>query len=43
MLLFVAPNQNQFARRSSATGSMHAYTVMRLGAGRGGFSARCLV
>ena len=32
MLLFVALNLNQFARRSTSTGSMYAYTVMGLGA-----------
>src|SRR5579885_2283846 len=31
MLLFVALNLNQFARRSSAAGSMYGYTVMGLG------------
>jgi amino acid transporter len=43
MLLFVALNLNQFARRSTATGSMHAYTVMGLGETAGGISAWCLV
>jgi amino acid transporter len=43
MLLFVALNLNQFARRSAATGSMHAYTVMGLGETAGGISAWCLV
>jgi amino acid transporter len=43
MLLFVALNLNQFARRSAATGSMHAYTVMGLGNTAGGISAWCLV
>ena len=43
MLLFVALNLNQFARRSAATGSMHAYTVMGLGRTAGGISAWCLV
>jgi amino acid transporter len=43
MLLFVALNLNQFARRSAATGSMHAYTVMGLGKTAGGISAWCLV
>ncbi len=43
MLLFVAFNLNQFARRSAATGSMHAYTVMGLGETAGGISAWCLV
>lgn len=41
MLLFVALNLNQFARRSAATGSMHAYTVMGLGRTAGGISAWC--
>ena len=43
MLLFVTFNLNQFARRSAATGSMHAYTVMGLGATTGGISGWCLV
>ncbi len=43
MLLFVALNLNQFARRSTSTGSMYAYTVMGLGATAGGISAWCLV
>jgi Integrase core domain len=43
MLLFVALNLNQFARRSAATGSMHTYTVMGLGETAGGISAWCLV
>ena len=43
MLLFVTLNLNQFARRSAATGSMHAYTVMGLGAMAGGISGWCLV
>jgi amino acid transporter len=43
MLLFVALNLNQFARRSTSTGSMYAYTVMGLGATAGGMSAWCLV
>jgi amino acid transporter len=43
MLLFVALNLNQFARRTTATGSMHAYTVMGLGQTAGGISAWCLV
>src|ERR1700722_19646072 len=38
MRLFVTFNLNQFARRSAATGSMHAYTVMGLGATTGGIS-----
>src|SRR5260370_5706160 len=43
MLLFVTLNLTQFARRSAATGSMHAYTVMGLGATTGGISGWCLV
>ena len=43
MLLFVALNLNQFARRTTATGSMHTYTVMGLGETAGGISAWCLV
>lgn len=43
MLLFVTFNLNQFARRSAATGSMHAYTTMGLGATAGGISGWCLV
>ena len=43
MLLFVALNLNQFARRSTSTGSMYAYTVMGLGATAGGVSAWSLV
>jgi amino acid transporter len=43
MLLFVALNLNQFARRSAATGSMHTYTVMGLGETAGGISAWFLV
>ncbi len=43
MLLFVTFNLNQFARRSAATGSMHTYTVMGLGATTGGVSGWCLV
>lgn len=43
MLLFVALNLNQFARRTTATGSMHTYTVMGLGQTAGGISAWCLV
>src|SRR5271170_4879645 len=36
MLLFVAANLNQFARRSSHTGSMFLYTVAGLGPTAGG-------
>src|SRR5271166_1196672 len=42
MLLFVALNLNQFARRSSAAGSMYAYTVMGLGTTAGNVSGWCL-
>src|SRR5579862_140044 len=43
MLLFVALNLNQSARRSSSAGSMYAYTVMGLGTTAGGISGWCLV
>jgi amino acid transporter len=43
MLLFVALNLNQFARRSASTGSMYTYTVMGLGEIAGGISAWCLL
>src|SRR6266481_5046263 len=43
MLLFVALNLNQFARRSTSAGSMFAYTVMGLGTTAGGISGWCLV
>jgi len=43
MLLFVALNLNQFARRSTSAGSMYAYTVMGLGTTAGGISGWCLV
>jgi amino acid transporter len=42
MLLFVALNLNQFARRSSSAGSMYAYTVMGLGTTAGNVSGWCL-
>src|SRR3984893_3161676 len=42
MLLFVALNLNQFARRSTAAGSMYAYTVMGLGTTAGNVSGWCL-
>jgi amino acid transporter len=42
MLLFVALNLNQFARRSTSAGSMYAYTVMGLGTTAGGISGWCL-
>jgi amino acid transporter len=43
MLLFVALNLNQFARRSSSAGSMYAYTVMGLGTTAGNLSGWCLI
>ena len=43
MLLLVALNLNQFARRSSSAGSMYAYTVMGLGTTAGNVSGWCLV
>src|SRR6202790_1803979 len=43
MLLFVALNLNQFARRSTSAGSMYAYTVMGLGTTLGNLSGWCLV
>ncbi len=43
MLLFVAFNLNQFARRSSHTGSMFLYTVAGLGPTTGGLSGWCLI
>ncbi|MBF6560567.1 MAG: APC family permease [Candidatus Binataceae bacterium] len=43
MLLFVAFNLNQFARRSTSAGSMYAYTVMGLGTMAGGLSGWCLI
>lgn len=43
MLLFVALNLNQFARRSSSAGSMYAYTVMGLGTTAGNLSGWCLL
>ncbi len=43
MLLFVALNLNQFARRSTSAGSMYAYTVLGLGTTAGGISGWCLV
>jgi amino acid transporter len=43
MLLFVALNLNQFARRSSAAGSMYGYTVMGLGTTAGNISGWCLI
>ena len=43
MLLFVALNLNQFARRSTAAGSMYSYTVTGLGTTAGAISGWCLV
>ena len=43
MLLFVALNLNQFAKRSTSAGSMYAYTVMGLGTTAGNLSGWCLV
>jgi amino acid transporter len=43
MLLFVALNLNQFAKRSTSAGSMYGYTVMGLGATAGNLSGWCLV
>ncbi|HTJ28784.1 MAG TPA: APC family permease [Candidatus Limnocylindria bacterium] len=43
MLLFVAFNLNQFARRSSHTGSMFLYSVAGLGPTTGGLAGWCLI
>jgi amino acid transporter len=43
MLLFVALNLNQFAKRSTSAGSMYGYTVMGLGTTAGNVSGWCLV
>ncbi len=43
MLLFVAFNLNQFARRSVGTGSMYAYTTLGLGPSSGALSGWCLI
>lgn len=43
MLLFVAYNLNQFARRGAGTGSMYSYTCSGLGAGAGSMCGWCLV
>jgi amino acid transporter len=43
MLLFVAFNLNQFARRSSHTGSMFLYSVAGLGSTAGGLTGWCLI
>ena len=43
MLLFVAFNLNQFARRSTSAGSMYAYVSRGLGPTAGGICGWCLV
>ncbi|MGO9452910.1 MAG: APC family permease [Candidatus Binataceae bacterium] len=43
MLLFVALNLNQFAKRSTSAGSMYGYTVMGLGTTTGNVSGWCLI
>ncbi|MGZ3505822.1 MAG: APC family permease [Vulcanimicrobiaceae bacterium] len=43
MLLFVAININQFARRSSAAGSMYAYAASHLGPVAGALAGWCLI
>ena len=43
MLLFVAFNLNQFAKRSSGTGSMYSYTSVGLGPSTGCISGWCLI
>jgi amino acid transporter len=43
MLLFVAFNLNQFAKRTSATGSMYSYTSLGLGPSWGCMSGWCLL
>jgi amino acid transporter len=43
MLLFVALNLNEFAKRSSATGSMFLYTSAGLGPTVGGLGGWCLI
>ena len=43
MLLFVALNLNQFAKRSTSAGSMYGYTVMGLGTTSGNLSGWCLM
>ncbi len=43
MLLFVAYNLNQFARRSATAGSMYAYTCRGLGLTAGGISGWALI
>jgi amino acid transporter len=43
MLLFVALNLNEFARRSTTSGSMFAYTTRGLGPTAGGLAGWCLI
>jgi amino acid transporter len=43
MLLFVALNLNQFAKRSTASGSMYLYTSLGLGPTTGSLSGWCLI
>jgi amino acid transporter len=43
MLLFVAFNLNQFAKRSAGTGSMYSYTSLGLGPSAGCISGWCLL
>src|SRR6202140_5046510 len=43
MLLFVAFNLNQFAKRYTSAGSMYEYTVKGLGPKIGGISGWCLI
>ena len=43
MLLFVALNLNQFARRSTSAGSMYGYSVMGLGTTTGNIAGWCLI
>ncbi|HEX4055615.1 MAG TPA: APC family permease [Tepidisphaeraceae bacterium] len=43
MLLFVAINLNQFAKRYTSAGSMYEYTVKGLGPKVGGLSGWCLI
>src|SRR5882724_2794269 len=43
MLLFVAFNLNQFAKRSSTSGSMYLYTSLGLGPTTGSLSGWCLI
>jgi len=43
MLLFVAYNLNQFAKRGAGTGSMYSYACSGLGAGAGSMCGWCLV